>query len=162
MLKRKLLITSLVALSVLSYTKAIIADEDSTSTGEARETAQSVVNSFCDAYTKHDPKAISMLFVPNGVFLPPNGSPVVKGRDAIERYWSQLFKNLGGRQTITIRDAVPVGGDVIVAVDEYQIVGDESNGSKVLNGRAVITLAKTAEGWRYVSIGPQLQPPPSH
>jgi hypothetical protein len=41
---------------------------------EASKVAQSVVESYINAYDKHDPKAISMLFVPDGVFLPPNGT----------------------------------------------------------------------------------------
>jgi uncharacterized protein (TIGR02246 family) len=158
---QKLLLISMVALSVLAYPKASNADEASTSPHEARETAQSVVNSWCDTYEKHDPKAMSMLFVPDGVFLPPNGSPVVKGRDAVERTWTQAFKDIGGHETITVKDAVPVGDDAIVAVTEFKIVGEGPTANKVVNGRAVVTLAKTNEGWRYVSIAPQLQPPPS-
>jgi Nuclear transport factor 2 (NTF2) domain len=54
---------------------------------EARQVAQSVVESYLNAYDTHDPKAISRLFVADGVLLPPDGSPVVQGRDAIERSW---------------------------------------------------------------------------
>jgi uncharacterized protein (TIGR02246 family) len=166
MLVRKELLVSVLTLSVLAYSSiASIADERSPSTDrerlEASKVAQSVVESYVNAYDKHDPKAISMLFVPDGVFLPPNGSPIVQGREAIERSWADLFKNVGGHETITIKDAIPAGKDAVVAITEFKIVGDGQNSGKTISGRASITLAKTPDGWQYVSIAPQTQPPPS-
>ena len=87
MLVRKAFIVTVTAASILAYSIASIADERSTSTDrerlEARQVAESVVKSYVNAYDEHDPRAVSMLFVPDGVFLPPNGSPVVQGREAI-------------------------------------------------------------------------------
>lgn len=155
---RKALFVIVITLSALAYrSTAGIADERL----EASKVAQSVVESYISAYDKHDPKAISMLFVPDGVFLPPNGSPVVQGREAIERSWADLFKNVGGHETITVKDAIPAGKEAVVAVTEFKIEGDGQNSGKIISGRASITLAKTADGWRYVSIAPQTQPPPS-
>ncbi len=166
MLVRKALLESVITLSVLAFSSiASIADERSASTDherlEARRVAESVVESYVNAYDAHDPKAISMLFVPDGVFLPPNGSPVVQGREAIERSWAELFKNVGGHVTITVKDAIPAGKDAVVAITEFKIVGDGQNSGKTISGRASIALAKTPDGWRYVSIAPQTQPPPS-
>ena len=157
---------SVITLSAFAYSSiAGIADERSTSPDPARlaarTVAQSVVESYVNAYDKHDPKAISMLFVPDGVLLPLNGSPVVQGREAIERSWADLFKNVGGHETITVKDAIPAGNDAVVAITEFKIVGDGQNSNKVISGRASITLTKTPDGWRYVSIAPQTQPPPS-
>jgi uncharacterized protein (TIGR02246 family) len=166
MLVRKALFVSVITLSALAYSStADSADGRSTSTDpqrlEASKVAQSVVDQYINAYNKHDPKAIAMLFVADGVFLPPNGSPIVQGRDEIERSWADLFKNVGGQETITIKDAIPAGKEAIVAVTEFKIVGDGQNSGKILSGRASITLAKTPDGWQYVSIAPQTQPPPS-
>jgi uncharacterized protein (TIGR02246 family) len=166
LVRRKALLVSVVTLFVLAYSPiASIADERSSPTDrehlEARQVAQSVVESYINAYDKHDPKAISMLFVPDGVFLPPNGSPVVQGRDAIERSWADLFKNIGGHETITVKDAIPAGNDAVLAITEFKIIGDAQNAGKTISGRASIALAKTSDGWRYVSIAPQTQPPPS-
>ena len=166
MLVRNVLLASVTTLFALAYSfVATIADERSTSTDrerlEASKVAESVAASYMDAYDKHDPKAISMLFVPDGVFLPPNGSPIVQGREAIERSWAELFKNVGGHETITVKDAIPAGNDAVVAITEFKIVGDGQNSGKTISGRASIALAKTADGWRYVSIAPQTQAPPS-
>jgi uncharacterized protein (TIGR02246 family) len=151
--------------AILSSSIMGITDERSTSTDherlEASKVAQSVVESYIKAYDQHDPKAISMLFVPDGVFLPPNGSPIMQGRDAIERSWAELFKNVGGHETITVKYAIPAGNDAVVPINDSKIVGDGENSRKTISGRASITLAKTPDGWRYVSIAPQTQPPPS-
>jgi ketosteroid isomerase-like protein len=101
-----------------------------------------------------------MLFVSDGVFLPPDGSPIAQGREAIERSWAELFKNVGGHEAITVKDAIPAGNDAVVAINEFKIVGDGQNSGKTISGRASITLTKTPDGWRFVSIAPQTQPPP--
>jgi uncharacterized protein (TIGR02246 family) len=109
-------------------------------------------------YDTRDPKAISALFVPNAVVMGFNG-PVIKGREAIERAWAGLFKNMGGHYTIVIKDAIPVGTDVVVATDQLKITGAGQKSDETVNGRAVITLARTPDGWRYVSIAAQKLPP---
>jgi uncharacterized protein (TIGR02246 family) len=152
----KVFLVSAIALSALAYSSiAGVAAERSTL--EARQVAQSVAEAYMKAFARHDPKAISMLFVPNGVLLPPNGAPIVQGRDAIERSWAGLFKNVGGRETIIVKDAIPVGNDVVLAINEFKIAG----GKSIMSGRAAIMLVKTSDGWRFVSITPQTQPRPS-
>ena len=122
------------------------------------DVVRSVVETYLAAFAKHDAKAIAMLFAPDGVFLPPDGTPLIKGRDAIERSWAELFENVGGHEIITLEDAMPIGDDVIVATDSFKIIGDEANGNKVLSGQAVFVLTKTSEGWRYAALTPQFQP----
>jgi uncharacterized protein (TIGR02246 family) len=151
---RKVMFGTLATLTITTFAQA------QNSTDTAMKVTQMVAETWMNQYDKHDAKAQSMLFIPDGVFLPPDGSPVDKGRDAIERSWAWLFKNVGGHETVTVRDAIPIGNDAIMAVNEYKIVGDGANADKVLNGRAAVVLAKTPDGWRYVSITPQAAPPP--
>ena len=107
-----------------------IADEPSDP--EASKAAQSLVEQYTKAYDSHDPKAISMLFVPGGVFLPPNGAPMVYGREAIERSWAELFKNIGGHETISLKYAIPASKDAVVAISEFKIAGDGQNAGKTV------------------------------
>ena len=72
--------------------------------------------------------------------------PVIRGREDIERNWAGFFKTVGGHYTIVIKDAIPVGDDVVVATDELKITGVGQNADKTVDGRAVITLAKTPDG----------------
>lgn len=143
-------------LVALSFRPAIAQTTDNE---QAMKVAQSVVDSYVAAFNKHDAKAISMLFVPDGVFLPPMGGAITKGRDAIERSWAGVFKSIGGSETIAVKDAMPLGDDVVVAVNEFKIIGDDPN--KGFGGRAMIVLTKTPDGWRYAAITPQVAPPPT-
>jgi hypothetical protein len=66
--------------------------------------AQSVAETYMKAYNNHDLKAVSMLFVPGGVFLPPNGAPrcrVVRRPSALGLVVQE--PNLGGQETITLK-----------------------------------------------------------
>jgi uncharacterized protein (TIGR02246 family) len=146
------------ALAALAFRPAVAQTADHT---EAVKTVQMVAAAYQDAFAKHDAKAIAALFVPDGVLLPPNGAPIVQGRDAIEQSWSDLFKTFGGHETVTVHEAIPVGQDAIVGINDFKIIGDAAHGNKVMSGRAAITLSKTPDGWRYVSITPQIQPPPA-
>ena len=157
MLVRKALLVSVITLSVCAYSSiASIADERSTSTAherlEARQVAESVVKSFMAAYDTRDPKAISALFLPDAVLLGFDGT-VAQGREAIERAYAGSLKNQDGHFTIVIKDAIPLGDNVVVATDELKIAGAGQHSDETINGRAVITLAKTPDGWRYASIG---------
>jgi uncharacterized protein (TIGR02246 family) len=163
MLLRKALFVSVITLPVLAYSSiATFADERSSSTDhnrlEARQVAESVVKSFMAAYNTHDPKAISALFLPDAMLLGFDGM-LAQGREAIERSFAGLLKNQGGHFTVVIKDAIPLGDNVVVANDELKIAGAGQHSDETINGRAVITLAKTPDGWRYASIGAHKVPP---
>jgi uncharacterized protein (TIGR02246 family) len=163
MLARKGVLISVITLSVLAYPSiASIADERSASAEhnrlEARQVAESVVKSFIAAYNAHDPKAISALFLPDAMLLGIDGK-VAQGREAIEHTYAAALKNLGGHFTVVIEDAIPLGDNVVVANDEIKIAGTGQHSDQTINGRAVITLAKTPDGWRYAAISAQKLPP---
>jgi uncharacterized protein (TIGR02246 family) len=163
MLVRKALLASVITLSVLAYSSiAGIAEERSASTDrervDARQVAESVVKSFMAAYNTHDPKAISALFLPDAMLLGIDGA-VSQGREAVERTYAATLKNLGGQFTVVIKDAIPLGDNVVVANDEIKIAGAGQHSDQTINGRAVITLVKTPEGWRYAAISAQKLPP---
>jgi uncharacterized protein (TIGR02246 family) len=122
---------------------------------DAHQVALSIIDLWDSTYNKHDAKAISMLFVPGGVFLPPDGSAPRVGRDQIESYWRDMFASIGGHQELVNKEAVLVNSDTIIMVNQYKVGGDPAHGDKFLTGRATSTLVNTPEGWRYASLTPQ-------
>jgi uncharacterized protein (TIGR02246 family) len=151
---RKALFVSVITLSALAYSSAAgIADERL----DPRQVAESVVKSFIAAYNAHDAKAISTLFLPDAMLLGIDGK-VTQGREAIERTYAATLKNLGGHFTVLIKDAIPLGDNVVVANDEIEI-RDAGQNHDTIRGRAVITLGKTPDGWRYAAISAQKLPP---
>jgi uncharacterized protein (TIGR02246 family) len=157
MLVRKALAISVAAASVLACSSiASVAEERF----EARQVAESIVKSFMATYDARDPKAVSALFLPNAMLLGFNGA-VSRGRGAIERTYAAGLKNLGGHYTIVINDAIPLGSNVVVADDEVKIAGaGRRHSNETINGRAVITLVKTPNGWQYAAISAQKLPSP--
>ena len=151
---KQVLLGSIIMLAVLTSSPIpSLADERLTS-AEARQVAESVVKSFTAAYDARDPKAISALFLPNAMVLDAAGR-ASQGREAIERTYAEALKQLGGHYVIVIKDAIPLGSDVVVAADEVKIGGVGQHSDETINVRAVITLAKTADGWRYAAISAQ-------
>jgi ketosteroid isomerase-like protein len=122
---------------------------------DAHQVALSNIELWDSTYDKHDAKAISMLFVPGAVFLPPDGSAPRVGPDQIENFWSAQFANIGGHQQLVNKEAVLVNSDTIITVNEYKVGGDPAHGGKLLTGRATSTLVNTPEGWRWASLTPQ-------
>jgi uncharacterized protein (TIGR02246 family) len=108
------------------------------------------------AYDTRDPKAISALFLPDAMLLGVDGK-VTQGREAIERVYAGLVKDQGGHFTVVIKDAIPLGDNVVVANDELEI-RDAGQNHDTIRGRAVITLAKMPDGWRYAAISAQKLP----
>jgi hypothetical protein len=54
----------------------------------------------------------------------------VQGREAIQRSRADLFKNVRGHETITVKDAIPAGKDAVVAITDFKIVGDGQSSGK--------------------------------
>jgi uncharacterized protein (TIGR02246 family) len=129
---------------------------------EARKTAEEGAAGWMSTYQQHDAKAIAAFFLPDAVFMPPDGSPMVKGREALERQWAQQFQELGGREELMVRDAVPAGSDAIVALVDWAITADQgANAGKTIRGRTANTLVRTPEGWRIAVIAPQFERAPA-
>jgi uncharacterized protein (TIGR02246 family) len=126
---------------------------------EAKKIAEDGAKAWMSTYAKHDAKAIAAMFLEDGAFLPPNGSPMVQGRDAIERQWAQQFQNMGGREDLTVKTAIPAGNDAIVAIVDWAITADKGNNAgQTIRGRTANTLARTSDGWKIATIAPQVAP----
>jgi uncharacterized protein (TIGR02246 family) len=109
---------------------------------DARQAAESLVQSFMTAYNSHNLKGVSALFTPDAVLLGIDGK-VSRGRDEIEHAYDGLLKNPNAHITIVIKNATPASDNVVVADDEIHISGIAN---QEINGRAVITLTKTPDG----------------
>jgi hypothetical protein len=94
---RRAFLVSIITLSALAYSPIVSAAE--LSTLEARQVAQSVVQSFMKAYDTRDPKAIGALFIPDAMEMPISGA-VMNGRAEIERGHVSVIaqsEGVGGR-----------------------------------------------------------------
>jgi uncharacterized protein (TIGR02246 family) len=156
---KRVLIAAVLAAAALPPASAAFAQQPQLSGQEARKVVENGCRAWMDTYIKHDARAIAALFTDDGVFLPPDGSPMVQGRDALEGRWAQQFQSIGGHEDLTIEAAIPAGNDAIVAILDWAITTDRGpNAGQIVRGRTANTLARTSDGWKIAVIAPQLAP----
>jgi uncharacterized protein (TIGR02246 family) len=156
---KPLLIAIVLAAAAVPLTSAAFAQNAQLSSQEARKVVEDGCQAWMTTYMKHDAKAIAALFLEDAVFLPPDGSPLVQGRDALEGHWAQQFQSIGGHEELTVEAAVPAGNDAIVAILDWAITTDRgANPGHIIRGRTANTLARTSDGWKIATIAPQLAP----
>jgi ketosteroid isomerase-like protein len=63
----------------LPTASAAFAQQAPRSHDEAQKIAEEGAIVWMNTYVKHDAKAIAALFLPDAAFMPPDGSPVVRG-----------------------------------------------------------------------------------
>jgi uncharacterized protein (TIGR02246 family) len=158
---KRVLIAAIIAAAALPPASAAFAQQPQLSGPEARKVVESGCQAWMNTYVKHDAKAIAALFIDDAVFLPPDGSPMVQGRDALETQWAKQFESIGGREDLTVKATIPAGNDAIVAILDWAITADRGpNAGQTFRGRTANTLAKTSDGWKIALIAPQLAPAP--
>jgi uncharacterized protein (TIGR02246 family) len=152
---KRVLIAAVLAAAALPPASAAFAQQPQLSGQEARKVVENGCRAWMDTYIKHDARAITALFTDDGVFLPPDGSPMVQGRDALEGRWAQQFQSIGGHEDLTVEAAILAGNDAIVAILDWAITTDRE---QIVRGRTANTLARTSDGWKIAVIAPQLAP----
>jgi uncharacterized protein (TIGR02246 family) len=100
---------------------------------------------FTDAVAKGDAAAMAEAYTSDGALLPPNHE-MVKGREAIEKFWSAALQS--GVKSATLETAeTGSGGDVAFEVGNYSLLGE---GGKVLDqGKYIVLLKRDGNRWKY-------------
>lgn len=94
------------------------------------------------AYHRNDAAAMAQLYAPNGLLLPP-GRELIRGRDAIRKFWEQGME--AGFQMETLQVSAGIGTGF--AVGRYYIPADAENDAE--SGKYVITFERQPDGvWR--------------
>jgi uncharacterized protein (TIGR02246 family) len=101
-----------------------------------------VMAEYQSAYHRNDASAMAELYAPNGLLLPP-GRELIRGRDAIRKFWEQGME--AGFQMETLQ--VSAGMGTGFAVGRYYIPADAENEAE--SGKYVITFERQSDGvWR--------------
>ena len=93
-----------------------------------------VNQAFEEAARKGDTKRLASLYTPDAMVLAPD-APVVKGRDAIQQFWTSAAQQMGLK-------------DVRLTTLDLQIVGDTAYEV----GEAQLTLQSGSAGIKYVVV----------
>jgi uncharacterized protein (TIGR02246 family) len=111
-----------------------------TSSGEIEKATQQYV----EALNEGDAAMLARMSTERAILLPPN-SEMIKGREAIEKYWRSVFaaglKDVSAR-TVRVDE---YGGDAARDIGRFRVNAPAPR--DVLEGKYVIVWRKTGENW---------------
>jgi len=114
---------------------------------------KAVGEDFTAAWNLHDPKAISDLWTADGDFLSPwMQTDLIKGREAIEKYFAEEFKNTMKNSTISLTIDPPrlIDPETAFTEADFTITGMTISGVQAVpfNDHAVFILVKEDGDWK--------------
>ena len=129
-------------------------DQAPATKGQSTSSSEAAVKQVADAYVKGvlagDAKAIAALYTVDAVEMPPN-EPSVKGRAAIEQYYTKLFSGPTkvGQFTLTHLEARAVG-DTGYDVGTYQQSMNPPGQTTATTdtGKFVVILKRSQGAWK--------------
>ncbi len=135
----------------------------------AGKSADPAVTKVADAYVKAtlagDAKAIAALYTEDAVEMPPN-QPAVKGRAAIEQYYTKLFADPAMKLSAFTLTHLESGtaGDLGFDVGMYQQTMTGGGGPMKDSGKYTVLLKRVGGTWKvayaiYNSDQPPMTPP---
>jgi uncharacterized protein (TIGR02246 family) len=100
---------------------------------------------FTDAVARADAAAMADCYTSDGMLLPPNHE-MVKGKEAIEKFWAAALQS--GVKSATLETIEAAGSnDRGYAVGSYSLLGE---GAKVLDqGKYIVLLKRDGGRWKY-------------
>jgi uncharacterized protein (TIGR02246 family) len=117
------------------------------SPGAAAEVAK-VSDAYVKASQAGDAKAIAALYAEDAIEMPPN-QPLVKGRAAIEQYYTKQFGGTAKVQSFTLtRIESKTSGDVGYEVGTYQQTITDGQNPMNDTGKYTVVLKRTGGAWK--------------
>lgn len=87
------------------------------STGDDEERLKTTSQAWEDAFNARDAMALTALYAPDGMLLPPNAE-FVQGRESIEAFWAGFIESVTGELEI---QEVRVQGDLAYLLGTFKI-----------------------------------------
>ena len=103
------------------------------------------------ASSARDIERVASFFAEDTITFPPN-SPVVSGKDATLKLWSETYANPGFAQSCELQKAaVSRAGDLGYTIGTYELTVHDADGKPVTDrGRYVSIWEKHGEDWKLV------------
>jgi uncharacterized protein (TIGR02246 family) len=114
--------------------------------GFAQQAEIEAVNTkWIDFFNKGDFAGIATLYTEDATALPP-GSPMVKGRAAIEVMWKNMAEQVGDPKLATL-DVKPLGASAVREIGTFSLKAKGSTPREV-TGKYVVVWEKVGSDWR--------------
>jgi uncharacterized protein (TIGR02246 family) len=115
-----------------------------TRTSDVQSRIQSANDQFVSAYNRGDGKAVARLYTSEGQLFPAH-SDVVRGTQAIGKFWQSVIDSGLGRATLESVE-LHANGDTAVEVGKYQLFA--SGDTPADHGKYMVLWKKDGEAWK--------------
>jgi len=106
---------------------------------------QMLNDQFAAAFNKGDAAAIGTMYTEEAVVLPA-GSPLVRGREAIQNFWKKGSEQLEGMRLTTI-DVQPLGNDAAREIGTF-VLKTKGQSPQQVDGKYVVIWQKEGGNWK--------------
>ena len=106
---------------------------------------QKLNDQFSAAFNKGDAATLAAMYAEDAVVLPA-GSPMVRGRDAIQAFWKQGAEQLGGMQLTTV-DIQPLGSEAAREIGTFVLM-TKGQSPQTLEGKYVVVWRRIGGAWK--------------
>jgi uncharacterized protein (TIGR02246 family) len=100
---------------------------------------------FSQAFNKGDATTVAAMYTDDAVVLPA-GSPLVRGRDAIQSFWKKGTEQLEGMRLTTI-DVQPLGTDAAREIGTF-VLKTKGQSPQEIEGKYVVVWQKVGNDWK--------------
>ena len=113
--------------------------------GQDKATIDKLNESFMAAFQKGDTAAIGQMYAEDAYLL-PSGGEMVKGRAAIQAFWTKAAEGIGDFKLTTV-DVKPLGSDAAREIGTFTLKTKGQPPQEVA-GKYVVVWQKVGRDWR--------------
>jgi uncharacterized protein (TIGR02246 family) len=132
-------------LSTLALASLIAA---SPAAAQDKATFDKLNDAFVAAFKKADFAAVAAMYTEDATVLPP-GSNVVKGRPAIQAFWTQAGQGIGDIKLTTV-DVKALGADAAREIGTFSLMTKGQQSQQVV-GKYVVVWQKVGTDWKLMT-----------
>jgi uncharacterized protein (TIGR02246 family) len=110
-----------------------------------KATVQQLENQWAEAFNKGDIASVVAMYTEDAYVLPPGGE-MVKGRSAIQAFWTAASKDIGDIKLTTV-DVMPLGTDAAREIGTVTARTKEQQPEEI-TGKYVLVLRKVGSDWK--------------
>jgi uncharacterized protein (TIGR02246 family) len=113
-----------------------------------KATIDKLNDAFVAAFMKADFAAVAAMYTEDATVLPP-GSTMVKGRSAIQAFWTQAGQGIGDIKLTTV-DVKPLGSDAAREIGTFSLT-TKGQQSQQVAGKYVVVWQKVGSDWKLMT-----------
>jgi len=116
-----------------------------TAQAQDKSTIEKLNETFAAAFTRGDIAAVAGMYADDAYLLPP-GEEIVKGRAAIQSFWTKAAEGIGDFKLTTV-DVQPLGSDAAREVGTFRLK-TKGQAPQEVSGKYVVVWQRVVGEWK--------------